>query len=296
MKRVESKRHLRMKKILIASAALGFAAAQALAVPADITVQDYNAAPNSNWVPSLGVNNGKEDNESEAPAASGQLWDLEAISLDTGKAFIVSGYDLSSVNNSGPATYDGGDLFIKVGLPFPTFLPTAPSTTVPNSTYGYTYAVDLSDGLVDTDAAPGIQVDVFALSGTDILETADNDFLNANPWRLQEGQGTLIAKATITYTKNLTAAAAAGITGVASHSTLLGYLGDNFHDVLELDISSWLVAGPADIIHWHYTMECGNDMLKGRSIGGFRAPDGGMTLSMLGLGIGALALAARRRQ
>jgi hypothetical protein len=41
-------------------------------------------------------------------------------------------------------------------------------------------------------------------------------------------------------------------------------------------------------------MQCGNDSMKGKFDGGFRVPDGGATVLLLGTGLSALALLRRK--
>ena len=129
------------------------------------------------------------------------------------------------------------------------------------------------------------------------MQTAIYDQFRANPWRYLSG-GTSAGSVAINYRPGLTweeiqddyqvLLAADG--GTAVDGTPVYEL----HNALEIDMSFLAGLGSVDL---SYTMECGNDSLKGFNEGGFTiVPDGGMSLALLGMGISGLLLAARGRK
>lgn len=277
-----------------------FSVSQGNAISTDITVQDGNNVNSSPW-------NGTdsrgpaviEDQETESPALSGQVWDLETFALNTDsgqKLYIIGGYDFSNGQNAGSTLYTPGDLFINRTSDFISeFEPTANTGTILNGDYhNYDWALDLSEGgWSDGESA---NVGVWELDANTVLETVSNDFLESNPWRVQEPLAHAF-NTTVTYHANKTAAEVALLTGGVGGS-LLGENGNGLgseHYVLEIDLG-FVHAPLGATTTLHYTMECGNDSLKGEVTGGFHVPDGGMTLSLFGLGLAGLALMGRARK
>lgn len=267
----------------IAVAALLGCATQVMAK--NITIQDYNGGPTSpihpgaTWTFGGGAVSGVggEDNETEYGTVREQRWDLEAFSKIGNKLYIIGGYDfaLGAINGR------PGDLFIKIGSAA-TYTPTSDPSggTVLNSMYLYNYAVNLTGGLVG-----GGPVRVTTLSGTSVLNTVINDAFGSNPWKLNGTAGS--PTTAMTYNSGLTATEVGTLTGV---SGLLGYDGNNLHNVVGIDLGFLGSIPVGTEVFLSYTMECGNDSLKGR----FRVPDGGATLMLLGLGLGALGVAGRK--
>lgn len=247
-----------------------------------------------------GLGAGLEDNETERVGSlasiAGQTWDMEAFMRDGKKLFIVSGYDLLN----GLAGGRPGDLFINVGSPTsPTRDPLTnpPGGNVPNSQYPYTWAVDLSlahsyvsGGSYSNVAAFGPKTHAYKLNANSVLNTAVNDGFRSNPWRFQNGSSfDSVNLIDIKYHQNQTNAQTTSLIGTTFAGT--------WHNVLEIDLS-FLGSIPDNTNVWFsYTMECGNDSLKGFDNDGFRiVPEGGMTVILISLGLVALSFAARRRR
>lgn len=295
------------------AAICGIHSASAVTV-SNITVRDYtgntNEAPYSVSGPSwrwstpggAPAGQGAEDNETEASYAinlgtqRAQIWDLEAFAIApagelgaNAQLIMIGGFDFAA----GYGGYAPGDLFIKIGGPA-GFTPTAPSTQVPNGgNYDYNFAVRLSKAVSGA-------VDVVDLNAASLMNTIAFDGLGSNPWTWASGQDSLGATIA-SYHAGLTADEVATQFGIA------GLLGDNgsnpsglpvsdLHNVVVVDLG-FLGNVAANVpVEFSYTMECGNDMLKGSYSGGFTlVPDGGFTLGLLGLGLGGMALAGRRR-
>lgn len=264
-------------RLLAALTALGTVASTAVALPVNVTIADKAPGDGFGGGP-FGV--GLEDNETEPGTVHSQDWDMEAYVLDatTMTLSIVGGYDMIN----GFQGFAPGDLFIKIGGGSPDDDPTAPNSgNEPNSTYGYSYVVDLT--------SPA-GYNVLSLSGSSLLQTVEYDYLLSNPWRYLSG-GTDYVNTAISYTPNasagqLAAIGAAGLQGGA-------------HNILTVDLS--FIVGqvaPGESVWLSYTMECGNDSLKGRiAPGGFtQVPDSGASVLLIGLGLGALSAFGLKRR
>lgn len=281
------------------------------------------------WGPSWGWNGGPrgtglEDNEVEARykgtissplpikgATKGQEWDLEAMTVGQSnkQLYLVGGYDFAA------GLVDGrpGDLFIKINGTA-TFQPLTPSLpggylngTGSAGTPGFDYAVHLSASAVTPGA---LSLTVTHLLPTTKLLSVQNPDLGANPWTVNNSSpvGASFTTAGHYYT-GLTPAGVVTKTGEAGLSGLLGdtdgsNLGgyeigiptSNLHNVLDIDMT-WLAAllSPGDVVSFSYTMQCGNDSLKGLYGGGFKiVPDSGASLMLFGCGLSALGLFGRR--
>lgn len=292
---------------------VGLAALAGAVVPAmagNITVADYNPA---NWTwNSGGVGAGGEDNEVEQTGSLNvirdQAWDLEAF--DYAKVGGIPTLNLvSGFNTSVPGSGDSrpGHLFIKISGPgevgpgpFPLANPSGGEFRNNSQTDGvnvlplYDYAVDLLSGTV------------YDLKPTTMLLSVNYDALASNPWRVNTGTALYnasnfdaISSTSVGFTLGQTAAqidSALGDTG--TYDTLLRNSGQGAaaHNLSTVDLSFLGgLTSANDTIWFHYTMYCGNDMMLGSMPGGFRVPDGGATLLMLGLSLLGTGLAARRK-
>lgn len=309
-----------MNKNYISLLAAGlFVGAQAMAVPTNITIADK--APDFNGFTGngstsaagstsiaggsgLATNNNREDNETERVGSfasiAGQQWDMEGFILDADakKLFIVAGYDLLNGLHGGRP----GDLFIKVGGAEPTGAPTTNTNLIQNgiassgytSPYNYSYAVDLSlknsytGGTYGTNVASfGSSVTVYDLNAATTLNTTLNDTFRSNPWKFSNVSGNSVD--------------ASYGTGVSYTTGLANPFGQGFqgtsHNVLEIDISFLGTIAAGTNVWFSYTMECGNDSLKGFTNAGFRqVPDASMSALMISLGLAALSFVGFKRR
>ncbi len=284
-------RYINFKAVV---ALLAFGLFQARAT--NITINDYNAGNGFGGGPT-GV--GLEDNETEPGTIHSQVWDMEAFVIANSTTFhggagatslfLVGGYDINNGVTSGGYNYKSGDLFIKLGSPA-GFLPTNTSigyANVSNGTYyAYDYAIDLSAigmgiGLGSTT--------VYDLKASSLMTTVIYDQLRSNPWKYLngspvDGSATTGIRYTEGYANNAPALASLGLGG------LLGGL----HNILEIDMA--FLAGTTGPVYFHYTMECGNDMIKGSYGGGFDAPDASASIILIGLGLVTVAVAGFKRR
>jgi len=261
---------------LTGAAALGLAS-QLMA--AEITIQDNDPRPYGFGYSGGNLGVADEDNETEVGTVNSQMWDLEAFSIVGHTLYMVGGWNFSTGDTGSGATgYKPGDLFIKVGGTAPSGDPTTRGYgTTPNSTYGYSYAVILNN----LAASASVQT----LDGNSTLNTVVYDDFVANPWTFASDE-TGTGSTPITYTTGQTDAQMLANYGL----TLYGGL----HNVVTVDLSFLGTVAANTPVWFSYTMECGNDSLKGQYVGGFRTPDGGATLMLLGLGLSALGVVSRK--
>jgi hypothetical protein len=314
-------------KTLTAVAGLALGVSQASAV--EITTLDYTGPQTSEanngitgvWGPSWGWNGGPlgkagEDNEVEATsvkigsvvgtgigARKGQMWDLEGMSVSGNHLYLVGGFDFGAGLSGGLP----GDLFIKLGSAGtfkPLSDPSGGSFLNGSGGPGYNFAVQLSNGL--GSGAP-VSVNAFGLSNSSLLVSDINDAFGSNPWKYNAtSDKTSTTGISATYKKGLTAAQVAGLTGEAAFGNLLGdtdgsnlggysangIVPQNSHNVLDLDMT-WLfkTLTKGTDVFFSYTMECGNDQLKGHYVA---VPDGGASLIFLGGALSTLFVVGRR--
>jgi len=325
-----TKSHL---KASVLAALVGLASSHAIAGSSQITVPNNGTPENFNGggtLPLISDNNTVQANG--VSTYTGQAWDLEAFTATTvtgSKLSLVSGYDLSSVNGNyytpggGVGSYGGtggGDIFISLsggatdlpnsGAGYAKYVNNTLASGGNSTTPIYNYVIDTHQGL--NAAGP---LAVYALTASSMLTGVENTGLNSNPWIFEPTAGQQpVFYVSYTYTKNLTAAQVATATSVSSMN---GLKDDNTstgadgiypwsdkrtngldHNLLTIDMSPLSAAlASSTSIYFSYTMECGNDSIKGLSSGGFSqlVPDGGSTLILLGSAL-ALLQFARRKQ
>lgn len=278
---------------ILLTLALAGSLATAPAFAANITIQDND--PTTGGVFAGGINTIPgvvEDNEVETGAAHGQAWDMEGFFINGSTLSMVGGYSLTNGQTHSGYIYKPGDLFIKIGGGSPSPAPDPSGTGVVNGTIpnygGYTFVVDLTYG----GPAQGIgasqgSANVYLLDGASVLDSVTYDWMGSNPWRYSSG-GTLVASTAISYTTGLSNAA-------------VGFAG-GYHNKLDVSMNflynlGYIDENYADVVWFSYTMECGNDSLKGQWNDGFdRISDSASTLGLLGLGLAALAGLSRRRR
>jgi hypothetical protein len=293
-------------RILAHSLAIGLlvGASQIIGAPVELTIQDYNSAlwgfNGAGSLTSGGYANrgnfgaAREDNETEGGTIAGQQWDMEAFVLNGTQLSIVAGFDL--LNGVQGHNIGAGDLFIKVGGTQPGFNPTNQGAgNVQNSIYGYTYAVDLSMVNKFTNASFGPTAQVYSLGSSSTLNTVIYDQFGSNPWKYDNGSvnaGTGSAGTAISY-----------LTGqmdnsVALQALGLGWLAGGSHNILTIDLSFLVgTVTPSTPVYFSYTMECGNDSLKGSYVGGFyRVPDDVSSILLIGLGLTAIIAVGLKRK
>ncbi len=269
------------KKLLSLLIAAGLVLGASQASAANITIADNDPTANGFGGGPLGV--GGEDNETEGGTISSQVWDMEAFVINSSNPhtlYIVSGYNLQAgESGSGGSVVSGkltpGDLFIKIGGA-PGFGPTAPNSGNTTNIYGYNYVVDLTQPV----GATGANAAVYSVDANSVFNTVIYDQFGANPWRYSSG-GTSAGNYGISYQSGLTDSAVNSLLGISVTGGL--------HNVLSVDLSFLSVANGTDV-YFSYTMECGNDSLKGKYSGGFdRVPDRGTSALLIGLGLAAMA-------
>jgi len=285
-----------------AAVSLLLGAAQVSAAPVEITRPDYNSTlwgfTGAGSLTAGGYSNrgnygtSHEDNETEGGTIAGQQWDMEAFVLNGNQLSIVAGFDL--LNGVQAHNISAGDLFIKVGGTQPGFNPTNQGAgNVSNSIYGYNYAIDLSKATRFGNASFGSTAQVYSLNNSTTLNTVIYDQFGSNPWKydnnLNAGTGTATGISYVTGQYNNSA---------ALQALGLGWRQGGYHNILTIELSV-LVGNvtPTTPVYFSYTMECGNDSLKGRYTGGFyRVPDDVSSILLIGLGLTAIVAVGLKRR
>jgi hypothetical protein len=277
------------KKIVSLLIAAGLTASQAFAAPINATIADWNAGLNSFGGGPYGA--GNEDNETELGTIASQIWDMEAFVVNGSTLYIVGGYNMQAgAAGSGGSTIPNmltpGDLFIKVGGGNPPPSPLGVgSGMVNNAVYGYSYAIDLTQPV----GATGSSATAYALNASSMFNTVVYDQFGANPWKYASG-GSSLGSTSIAYASGLSGAAVDSALGTSLN------LQGGLHNILAVDLSFLSVAAGTQV-YFSYTMECGNDSLKGQYGGGFdRVPDGGASALLIGLGLAVMSVVGLRRR
>lgn len=261
--------------------AVGLFAQNAFAVQTEITVFDGQAGTSFG-----GGGISVEDNETEPGTVPGQIWDLEGLFYDDTdtsaiELTIVGGFDFKNGATGNGITFHTGDIFIDVA-----------GVDLGHSS-GYDYVMHFTDRGNDDDAqalnwtgSDTTPYQVIELDSDSQLNDVYYSSLNfSSPYTYNSGGNA--------PDPNVTGNAqysASDITGTG----FAGEDGNNNHYSLTVDIT-WLEVLHGEGKDIHLTIGCGNDMIAGSiSGGGFPAPDGGLTLVMLGMGLAGMGVVSRR--
>jgi hypothetical protein len=265
----------KMKKSAIIILAVGIVTLLGLtatsnADPVNITV--YDGTEDSTHI---GVNQGREDEETEPGMIVDQVWDLEGFFLDGSTLSMIGGFDF---NNGVPgyANYTSGDIFIDIdgayGSSASSFSPSNGFHTV-SSNFGYEYVLDLNFSSMTYDV---LKLDSDDATTTVWYELNQEDNPGSNPWKYNDG-GTAIGSGSFMYT--------AGLSDLAT-----GFSGGTHYSLSGFDLS--FLAG-YEYFNAHFTMGCGNDNLMGHANAPVPEP---ATMILFGTGIAGLAGSRLRRR
>jgi hypothetical protein len=217
-----------------------------------------------------GTGVGQEDQENQPGSTAEQAYDLEAFYLDGNSLTLWAGYNLGKRDQQ----YNPGDIFIDVGGDAvwgatPGLRPN-PATNV----FGWDYVIAFAE---TNNAYSVYSLDTNSLVQltTDFGGTGDSRFDWSNPWRYGTPDPSRLVLGGQTAT----------LSGPVSDSATPGLLGGT-HYSLTVDVG--FLGAQLDGAVFSYTMQCGNDDIKGR------VPDGGTTVLLLGLGLAGLAVVNRR--
>lgn len=259
---------------------IAYANPTAASIGSSITISDGNYSQ-SGWY------GNHEDNETETnpDTVRDQVWDLEGMYMNGSALTLVGGFDFRDGTRYGSYTYKGGDIFIDTtGDAKYTYADNGNAGlggTVSNS-FGYDYVIHFNSGLTSYS--------VFQIGSTATVSRG-LDIQASDPWRYVSG-GTAVTgyqNVAIGGYGTLDASAYSVMTTYGSTGPgLLGTGTNNTHYYVSVDTS--FLPSRTDST-FHYTIECGNDNLMGRTT---TVPDGGSALALLAGGLGTL-VAFRRR-
>jgi len=254
---------------LALAAAVLFVGVSAHAVPIGAIVDGTNNTIYDGEHSGTGWYGAQEDQEVEVGSITGQFWDTEAIYFNANSLtlYIVAGFDFENGVTLGPDHVSAGDLFVTVN--------------------GTKYVYDLdrvgepnaSSNLAVTAGTGSYKLFVDNGNGLEFLNpTIPQHFIPSSPFAHNA-----VNDDTLLGTGNYQI-----YTGLTDD---LGLVGGN-HYVLELSLADLL--GEGDSFDTHWTMECGNDVVKGHG----RVPviPEPATIALLGTGLAALGIARPRRR
>ncbi len=191
----------------------------------------------------------EEDNTVDFASQTGQEWDLEAFMLDADlhTLTLVSGYDLvNGADNIRP-----GDIFVDV------------DATDIDGAYGYEYAIDYS---INLDIGTGTYSVYAITSASDLLPISGSyspEHDGANPFEFNTAAYNPIYTGTATYGDGSNY-------GFADWQNEDGSAGTDHYALTLEGINNIMLPTGAQLnleeigTGFHYTMECGNDVLRGR--------------------------------
>lgn len=286
----------------VAVGMLGLVLAQGVSA-LDITIVDQLAGgANFNGGPS---GQGNEDNATEPGTIANQRWDYEAMFLTGNKLGVVAGFDMKSGKADTYVTPQG-DIFLRVGSQVDAkFINNA------NDPVAFDYVIHFpqvppppGEPFSGSDywTSGSIQYQVYGKAQVNLVPTGNAGITGGNAllsdwlWQSSPKTGETPIYSTADagvpmalYADDQTAAQVAAATGIAG---LLGDASKNSHDILSGILLDWgkLGISGADV-YFYTTMGCGNDLLEGKVY----VPDGGLTVTLLGLGLAGLGFVARRR-
>ncbi len=280
---------------LLIGALLGMSSAQATNYGSNITIYDTMVSGGvGQWYnrgnPGAPPAGGGEDQEVEPGMVTGQAWDLEGFYLNNATLTMVGGFNFKDGYNYNGHTYTTGDIFIapvSANPKYGTSAPNTPNSSIVSNSFGWTYVIHLN--FADNSFT------AYAIDGNTQVKTVTVEEpynKGSSPWKY-DSVGTPISDPdhpfTFSYSGPLTSAQVNA--NITSGPALQGDPNNDNHYGVTLDLSYLL---PDDEYFFHYTFECGNDLLMGDgTITGSHVP---LPPSVLLLGSGLLALVGLRRR
>jgi hypothetical protein len=243
-----------------------------------------------------------ENNEVESSMQQGQMWDLEMMDLTNGTLSLIGGWKFDSgivatisasasrrddqnLGGGGPQNWDSGDIFLAINGPEPWSVAGSGNTNY----WGYHFVIDVQ--WLD-NGSPGTYTVYQLDANSTIYQTVDfgaaGNIPRSDPWRYAGG-GTSIYSGTWNMASNVPDQ------GSEASAWDVGQGPDNQRYSVGFDLTQWLVLQPGETLYAHFTMECGNDVLRGHydeTEGGQLTPEPG-TFALLGLVLAGLGIRSK---
>ncbi len=220
-----------------------------------------------------------ENNRVEWNALAGQTWDLEQFDVSGSKLAMTGGFNYLTGKGAGVSfVVPMGDIFVYIGQ-VPYSIPDGPEDHngpwVGAGAWDYVIAFErqagtlLESNIKETSSGSGKVNYAIVNSGTIALTQGTGTLNTGLPWRYND---------TVTYNK------------MADYSTSTDAEGKHY-SLSNIDLSPILAAAAGQPVYLHATFRCGNDVMWGQ----VPVPDGGLTVTLLGMGLVGLGFVARRR-
>ena len=197
----------------------------------------------------------KEDEEVEPNCLTGQVWDLEGFFRNGTWLYMVGGFDFKNGVND---PYRSGVHYSSGDL----FVGT-PGVTK----YDYAFVLDFVSSTYK----------LYQLNNASLLKVYFDQNYRSNPWRYQSG-GTQVGIGNFSYFENPT------IEGVS-------LTGDK-HYVVAINLAGLNIGSGLRL--FHYTYQCGNDLLMGQANANTFVPEPS-TIFLLGVGLAGIGVWRRKK-
>ena len=240
-----------------------------------------------------GVGLTAEDQEVAGNALANQSWDYEAFTQTGKKLGIVAGFDMKSGQAFGSVDANGvgggtifttpqGDIFLKVNAEVDA-RDTGSSPNPDTDGFDFDYVIkfnSIASGVGQVSYSVYTKANVNAVPETSGSEISSGGALLTGYLYRVTPTGAALYSGSADYADNLSSVAAGGYKGT-------------YHDVISgINIDEALLGlSSGDYLYTYTTMGCGNDILAGKYSA---VPDGGMTLSLLGVGLVGIGALRRR--
>ncbi len=256
------------------------ALASSVAFATNITINDPFTDSGSFTTPYTVKPGVPEAGRVEAGATANNSWDLASFELSGGSLTMSGGFNFATGWGTGVGgnPFPIGDIFVYSGVPYSGTSPFAGKDN-------WTHVIHFQRGTIAPGASSNPVINGSVINYQIIANGSQNGYIyTQNPQALITNLPWMVGDLPSTQTGPALWTPGVYASSGAAHTTTVN--STTFQNSITVDVSSILTSDQ----YFSVTMRCGNDILWGR------VPDGGFTLVLLSLGLGALAFVARRRK